>query len=151
MSTRTLVLVVGGALMFGAGWTANGWRFGQDLAEQKAAHIQELASRDLAAFLVGQTINTNYQEALNDAIQEQARLAGAASAAQRNAGRLRDQLREADVRISAASSTAVRDYAATANNLLGSCSQRYTELAERADGHALDARICRRAWPREWR
>jgi hypothetical protein len=72
---------------------------------------------------------------------------GAAAVAQRNAGRLRDQLREADVRIATASATAVRVYAATANQLLGQCSQRYTELAAKADGHALDARTCRGSWP----
>ena len=147
MSARALVTTVGAALVFGAGWAANGWRLGQELAELKASHTQELAARDQAAFLVAQTISTNYQEALNDAIQEQTRLAGAAAVAQRNAGRLRDQLREADVRIATASATAVRDYAATANQLLGSCSDRYTELAAKADGHALDARACRAAWP----
>lgn len=147
MSAWAMVTAVGAALVFGAGWAANGWRLDQDLAELKASHTQELAARDQAAFLVGQTINTNYQEALNDAIQEQTRLAGAAAVAQRNAGRLRDQLREADVRIATASTTAVRDYAATANQLLGQCSQRYTELAAKADGHALDARACRAAWP----
>lgn len=147
MSARALVAAVGAALVFGAGWLVNGWRLGQELAEQKASHTQELAARDQAAFLVGQTINSNYQEALNDAIQEQTRLAGAAAVAQRNAGRLRDQLREADVRIATASAAAVRDYAATANQLLGQCGQRYTELAAKADGHALDARACRAAWP----
>ena len=147
MSVRALVTTVGAALVFGAGWVANGWRLGQELAELKASHTQELAARDHAAFLVGQTISANYQEALNDAIQEQTRLAGAAAVALRNAGRLRGQLREADVRIATASATAVRDYAATANQLLGSCSDRYTELAAKADGHALDARTCRAAWP----
>lgn len=147
MSARALAAAVGAALVFGAGWLVNGWRLGQELAEQKASHTQELAARDQAAFLVGQTINSNYQEALNDAIQEQTRLAGAAAVAQRNAGRLRDQLREADVRIATASAAAVRDYAATANQLLGQCGQRYTELAAKADGHALDARACRAAWP----
>ena len=42
---------------------------------------------------------------------------------------------------------AVRDYAANANELLGQCSQRYTALAAKAVGHALDARVCRAAWP----
>ncbi|WP_291585742.1 DUF2514 family protein [Comamonas sp. UBA7528] len=147
MSHRALLVAVSAALIFGAGWVAHGWRLGRDLAEMKAAHAQELAARDQAAFQLGQAITTNYQEVLNDAIQEQARLADAAAAAKRTAGRLRDQLREADVRIATASAAAVRKYAATANKLLGNCSQRYTELAERADGHALDARSCRAAWP----
>ena len=133
--------------IFFAGWAANGWRLGQDIAQIQLAHTQELAARDTGTFLVAQAINTNYQGALNDAIQEQARLAGAAAVATRNAGRLREQLSEADKRIVTASAAAVRDYAATANKLLGQCSDRYTELAARADGHALDARTCRAAWP----
>lgn len=100
------------------------------------------------SYQTAQSIHLTYQEVLNDSIKERARLAyAAAAAAQRNAGWLRDQLREADVRIATASSTAVRDYAATANQLLGQCSQRYTELASKADGHAVDARTCRAAWP----
>ena len=138
------------ALMLGiflAGWAANGWRLGQDIAQITLAHTQELAARDAGTFAVAQAIDTNYQGVLNEAIQEQTRLAGAAAVATRNAGRLREQLSEADKRIATASAAAVRDYAATANKLLGQCGQRYTELAARADGHALDARTCRAAWP----
>ena len=133
--------------IFLAGWAANGWRLGQDIAQIQLTHTQELSARDAGTFAVAQAIDTNYQGALNASIQEQARLAGAAAVATRNAGRLREQLQQADVRIATASAAAVRDYAATANKLLRQCSDRYTELAARADGHALDARTCRAAWP----
>lgn len=135
------------AIVFGAGWVLNGWRLGQDIAQIKLAHTQELGARDMGTFAVAQAITTNYQGALNASIQEQARLAAAAAVATRNTSRLRDQLHEADVRIATVSTAAVREYAATANQLLGQCSDRYTELAARADGHALDARTCRAAWP----
>ena len=147
MKTQTIAAAVGAALIFGAGWAANGWRLGQDIAQIQLAHTQELAARDTATFAVAQAIDTNYQGALNASIQEQARLAGAAAVATRNAGRLREQLSEADRRIATASAAAVRDYATTANKLLGQCSQRYTEVAAKPDGHALDARVCRAAWP----
>lgn len=147
MRPQTIAAAVGTALIFGAGWATNGWRLGQDIAQTKLAHTQELSARDAGAFAVAQAITTNYQGALNASIQEQARLAGTAAVATRNAGRLRDQLSEADKRIATASAAAVREYAATANKLLRQCSQRYTELAAKADGHALDARSCRAAWP----
>lgn len=147
MKPQTIAAAVGAALIFGAGWAVNGWRLGQDIAQTKLAHTQELAARDAGTFAVAQAIDTNYQGTLNASIQEQARLAGAAAVATRNAGRLRDQLAQADQRIATASAAAVREYAATANKLLGQCSDRYTELAARADGHALDARVCRAAWP----
>ena len=143
MKPQTIAAAVGAALIFGAGWAANGWRLGQDIAQIQLVHTQELAG----AFAVAQAIDTNYQGALNASIQEQARLAGAAAVATRNAARLREQLSEADKRIATASAAAVRDYAATANQLLRQCSDRYTELAARADGHALDARVCGAAWP----
>lgn len=110
---------------------------------------EEKRASDRRTYQTAQAIHLTYQEALNDSLKEHARLAAAAAAAaaQRNAGRLRDQLRDADVRIATASAEAVRDYAATANQLLGQCSDRYTELAAKADGHALDARACRAAWP----
>ena len=147
MKPQTIAAAVGAALIFGAGWATNGWRLGQDIAQTTLAHTQELAARDAGTFAVAQAIDTNYQGALNASIQKQARLAGAAAVATRNAVRLREQLSEADKRIATASAAAVRDYAATANKLLGQCSDRYTELAARADGHALDARTCRAAWP----
>lgn len=147
MKAKTYLMAAVALTIFGAGWLANGWRLGQDIAQIKLAHTQELAARDAGTFAVAQAIDTNYQGALNASIQEQARLAGAAAVATRNAGRLREQLSEADRRIATASAAAVREYAATANQLLGQCSQRYTELAARADGHALDARVCRAAWP----
>jgi len=144
---KALVMLALVAIVFYSGWSANGWRLGEDIAQIQLAHTQELADRDAGTFLVAQAINTNYIGALNDATQEQTRLAGAAAVATRNAGRLRGQLKEANDRIATASAAAVSEYAATANELLGQCSQRYTELAAKADGHALDARACRAAWP----
>lgn len=45
------------------------------------------------------------------------------------------------------SPTACIEYASTLSRVFGQCSQRYTELAIRADGHAADAATCRAAWP----
>ena len=106
MKPQTIATAVGAALIFGAGWAANGWRLGQDIAQIQLTHTQELAARDAGAFAVAQAIDTNYQGALNASIQEQTRLADAAAVATRNAGRLRDQLSEADRRIATASATA---------------------------------------------
>ena len=147
MKAKPYLVVAAALSIFGAGWLANGWRLGQDIAQINLAYTQELAERDTGTFLIAQAINTNYLGALNDAIQEQTRLAGAAAVATRNAGRLREQLQQANDRIATASAAAVSEYAATASELLGQCSQRYTELAAKADGHALDARVCRAAWP----
>ncbi len=42
---------------------------------------------------------------------------------------------------------ALIEFASILNRLFGQCSQRYTELAARTDGHAADATTCRVAWP----
>jgi hypothetical protein len=123
MKVHTIAAAVGAALIFGAGWAANGWRLGQDIAQIQLVHTEELAARNAGTFAVAQAIDTNYQGALNASVQEQARLVGAAAVATRNVGRLREQLTEADKRIATASAAAVREYAATANQLLGQCSQ----------------------------
>lgn len=58
MSTRTLLLVVGGALMFGSGWAGNGWRM-------SAQHAEELSQRDREALAVAESIKQVGIEANN--------------------------------------------------------------------------------------
>lgn len=111
----------------------------QITAERAAANARVAkVSKDLAA---------QYQGALNDALKKQAALQAAADRSRRERDGLRQQLSDAEQRIDNAPAAAVREYAATANKLLGQCSERYTELAIRADGHAADAATCRAAWP----
>ena len=96
---------------------------------------------------VERSVNDKYQGALNDAIQKQAGLQATADRARRERDGLRKQLSDAEQRIADAPAVAVREYAATANKLLGQCSERYTALAIRADCNAADAATCRAAWP----
>ncbi len=111
----------------------------QITAERAAANARVAkVSRDIAA---------DYQGALNDALKKQATLQAAADRARRERDGMRNQLSDAEQRIADAPAAAVREYAATANKLLGQCSERYTELAARADGHAADTATCRAAWP----
>lgn len=59
---------------------------------------------------------------------------------------LRDQTARDRVRMSNATKQAVIDYAATASQLLDQCSREYQELADKADGHAIDAGMID-GWP----
>lgn len=149
MSLRIQTLIVAAlvAIVFSAGWMVNGWRIGKEMTQLELSIKQERSDSDQRAYAIGQAINTNYQGALNDAIKKQVILANSAAAATRNVGRLREKLDQTELRIQTASERAIREYATTANKLLGVCSQRYAALASRADGHALDARVCRAAWP----
>lgn len=70
-----------------------------------------------------------------------------ATAARAAAGSLRDQLTEARRSLAAHSPATVLDYATTATDVLEECTGRYSEVAEKADGHAADAAALMRAWP----
>lgn len=111
----------------------------QVTAERAAANARVAkASADVAA---------NYQGALNDAIQKQATLQAAADRARHERDGLRKQLSDAEQRLADASPGALIEYGRSLNHVFGQCSQRYAELAIRADGHAADAATCRAAWP----
>lgn len=135
-------------------WCFQEARLGAELAEERLQTseyrlqvTQERAAANARVAAVGQQIAGVYQGVLNDAIKKQATLQAAAARAGRERDSLRVQLSDAEQRLADAPAAAVREYAATANKLLGQCSQRYTELAARADGHAADATLMRDAWP----
>ena len=70
-----------------------------------------------------------------------------ATAARAAAGSLRNQLAADRRSIAAHSPSSVLDYATTASELLGECTEEYQSLGEKADGHAADAAALIRAWP----
>ena len=146
-----LAAAAGGAAL---AWSFQAARLGAELVDERlqASTYREQVTAERAAAnarvaQVGQLIAGTYQGALNDAIKKQATLQAAADRARRERDGMRKQLSDAEQRIADAPAAAVREYAATANKLLGQCSERYTELAARADGHAADAATCRAAWP----
>ena len=137
------------ALFVGAtgAWQVQSWRYGEQIAKLEAQQETERATAQAAARTAEQAITTKYQGALNEAIQKQAGLQAAADRARRERDGLRKQLSDAEQRLADASPAACIEYASTLNRVFGQCSQRYTELAIRADGHAADAATCRAAWP----
>ena len=152
LSTVTHLAAAGAAAL--AVWIFQDARLGADLAEAKLDATtyqldvsQAQHAADARVALVGQQISSTYQGALNAAITKQASLQAAADRAGRERDGLRKQLSDAEQRLADASPSALIEYASTLNRLFGQCSQRYTELATRADGHAADAATCRAAWP----
>lgn len=92
-----------------------------------------------------------YAQAIEKAIAERdaklKTIQSDAAAARAAAGSLRDQLAEARRGLAAHTPAAVFDYATTATDVLYECTGRYSEVAEKADGHAADAAALMRAWP----
>ena len=135
-------------------WYFQAARLGADLADERllaSQYREQIADERTAAgrrlLAVERTVNDKYQGALNAAIQKQTALQAAADRAHRERDGLRKQLSDAEQRLADASPAALIEYASTLNRVFGQCSQRYTELAIRADGHAADAATCRAAWP----
>ena len=107
----------------------------------------ERAAANARVAKVSADMATKYQGALNDAIKKQAAMQAAADRARRERDGMQHKLSDAEQRLADASPSACIEYASTLNRVFGQCSQRYTELAIRADGHAADAATCRAAWP----
>ncbi|WKL15108.1 hypothetical protein QYQ99_22525 [Comamonas testosteroni] len=135
-------------------WYFQAARLGAELADellQASQYREQIADERMAAgrrvLAVERTVNGKYQGALNDAINRQAASQAAADRARRERDGLRKQLSDAEQRLADASPSALIEYARALNHVFGQCSQRYTELAIRADGHAADAATCRAAWP----
>ncbi|MBL5979708.1 hypothetical protein JAO85_20735 [Comamonas sp. NyZ500] len=135
-------------------WYFQAARIGAELADERlqaSQYREQIADERTAAgrrvLAVERTVNEKYQGALNDVIQKQAALQAAADRARRERDGLRKQLSDAEQRLADASPAALIEYASTLSRVFGQCSQRYTALAIRADGHATDAATCRAAWP----
>jgi len=143
------------ALVAGAGvWYFQQARLGAELAAERlqaSGYREQMAQERAAAgqrvLAVERTVNDKYQGALNAAIQKQSILQAAAERAGAERDGLRQQLSGAERRLAEASPAALAEYAGALNTLFGQCSQRVTQLAAYADGHAADAARCRAAWP----
>ena len=148
--THGAVAVLAGLLV----WFFQEARLGADLADERLQSSQyreqvssERAAANARVAKASADVASKYQGALNDAIKKQATFQAAADRARRERDGLRKQLSDAEQRLADASPTACIEYASTLSRVFGQCSQRYTELAIRADGHAADAATCRAAWP----
>lgn len=72
--------------------------------------------------------------------------AASASAAQLANHGLSEQINRANQRLSTASKQTLIDYSTTTGKLLEACTAEYRTMAEKADGHAINAERLSRAW-----
>ena len=138
------------ALAIGASgaWWAQARRYGEQISDLKREHAEAVASSAKSAL----KLTEHYRENADAAVRK-----AEARAAQnkRDADRLRTELDGllgdlADVpdRIRSATREAVDQYAATATVVFGECAARYSELAEKAQGHAATVQLLMDAWPK---
>jgi len=109
----------------------------------KKALVASEASRERERQLVQQV-----QDAQNEHRKVETALLAAATAAQSDRDRMRDDLAISRSRLSTAASDAVRKYAATLTDVFGECSAQLEEMAGIAAKHAADSLMLQQAWPK---
>jgi len=148
-SLQTTAIAIAASLIIGflSGWTSNGWRLNAKIDRMVAEHSQAMAVAGQNAMLESARLQKLKDEALNEANKIAQINAKAAAAARTELDRLRRQLATKSD-LSTATCPSTRDYAATLAVVFGECATRIGELAEKADGHALDSRTLEGAFPK---
>lgn len=94
-----------------------------------------------------QTWSNKYIEVEQNAIKKIQDANVAARSADLAASGLSKQLSEANKRLSAAPKETIVEYTIINSELLEACTAEYRSMAEKADGHAIDAKRLSDAWP----
>ena len=145
----TLIVGVASAVIAGlAGWTANGWRLEAKIDRLVAEHSVALARANQDALARYEAMERNKQNAIDQANKIAQQNAAAANSARLERDRLREQIAANSTGLSTATIASTRAYAAALSTIFSECSERLEALAKDADGHALDSRTLRQAWPR---
>ena len=143
-----LPYLLAGALGVGllTGWTANGWRLNGKIDEMVLEHTQAVQVATQKAL----DETTRMQREKDNAIakaQEQTRAnAAAADAARRERDGLRDDLAASRTTFADSSHTSLAAYADTLSVVFEQCTKEYSDVAAKADGHALDTTTLFNAW-----
>jgi hypothetical protein len=139
-------VVLAGA--FSAGWVANGWRLGEQIAKIRREQAESVAAANEAARLKERALNKQLEEARNDAEKRETALRADADSARKSVVSLRDQLAANKRAMSDASAAAVRQYADAVANVFLDCTDKYRELAEEADRISSERQTLIDAWPK---
>ena len=154
MSVRAITHLAAAGLAAFLAWSYQGARLGADLAEARAAAVGEklavsTAQRaaDARVRRAEQSININYQEALNAARTREALLRRDLDQLLAVSDSLREQSADAARRLASAPPAAVLEYATAVNAVYDDCRAAYADMAAKADGHAADAALMSDSWP----
>jgi hypothetical protein len=133
---------------FLAGWSVNGWRLDEQIAQIKRDHAIASEAASETARLKERAWTIQAEGARNDAIQREAKIRRAAAGARSAADSVRNELADLRRRIPKLTEQAVRERADTLAELFGACTAEYRDMAEAADRHASDAQTLSEAWPK---
>lgn len=113
------------------------------IVQMEAARAAEATNRATESRLKTQVIEA--QNANQDRINK---ISADAAAARTQSDGLRRDIAAVRSVLPSLAADAVRQYAATATDVLGECADRYTDMAAKAQGHASDSLMYQQAWPK---
>ena len=118
-----------------------------DIAEAIKPYVDviDLAQKEKATIM--QTWSAKIIEVEQNAIKKIQDANAAARSADLAAIGLSKQLSEANKRLSTAPKETIIEYTVTNSELLEACTAEYRSMAEKADGHAIDAKRLSDSWP----
>lgn len=133
---------------FCAGWLANGWRYGEQIATIRQEQAQAQADFTAQARAKEQSHAKQLNEARNEAIKRETLLRADADRARTQSERLRSDI--AAIRSSLPSLTreAINAYADAASVVFDDCQRNYQSMAEQADRIDSDRQTLSDAWPK---
>jgi hypothetical protein len=128
------------------GWTANGWRLNGKIDEMVLEHTQAVQVATQKALDETNRMQREKDNAVAKAQAQAKSNAAAADAARAERDGLRDDLAASRTTFADATHTSLAAYADTLSVVFEQCTKEYSELASKADGHALDTDTLFNAW-----
>ena len=145
--THVAAAILGAAIAATTAWGVQDWRLGGQIAALQAQHATERAQAEADARGTEIAHNTRLQEAQNAATAKETALRRDAAGVRTELAGLRDELAATRTQLASATRASLVDRAAALTDVFEQCTSRYSELAEKADRHAIDAGRLWQAWP----
>lgn len=150
MRTLTIAAVVAFGIGSAVTWQVQSWRYDARISEYMRSAAEAQASAVKQAQEVERERYRQLQLAEQAARAREQHHRAAAAAARAESDGLRSDIARIRSELSQRTDAAVREYAATAGELLGECSGRYQQMADTAQRHADDVKLLLDSWP-DWR
>lgn len=132
---------------FIGGFAVQGWRMEAKIAEIETTNAAAVVEATKAVAEEATRLQGKKDNALKAAQEQVRKNAVAADAARIELHRVRVEADRATTAIPTATCTSVRNYATTATAVFGECTVALENMARKADGHAVDSKALRDAWP----
>jgi hypothetical protein len=140
--------ILAGALAVGllTGWTANGWRLNGKIDEMVLEHTQAVQVATQKALDETTRMQREKDNAVAKAQAQAKSNAAAADAARLERDGLRDDLAASRTTFADSTHTSLAAYASTLSVVFEQCTKEYSDVAAKADGHAIDTTTLFTAW-----